>query len=250
MEAKILIVEDEGIVAKDIQQTLVKLGYSVIGICPEGEKAIEKALELKPDLILMDIMLRGKMTGIDTAAQIHQNYSVPIIYLTAYADKDTLSKAKITQPHGYIIKPFKEVDIRTAVEIALYKHKKETKVKKERDLYYSIIKSDKSSDDSIFVKSKYQLLKVKTNEIYFIEALKDYMRINTYDNRYTIHSTMKSIIGKLPSNDFLRVHRSFIIRLDKIIAIEFPNLIIGHEKKYIPIGNAYRAELLTKLKFV
>ncbi|MBL4578244.1 MAG: response regulator [Flavobacteriales bacterium] len=249
-KANILIVEDESIVAKDIQHTLEKLGYAVMATLPEGEKAVEFVKNELPDLIFMDIMLKGEMTGIDTAIQIHRNFSVPIIYLTAYADKDTLSKAKISQPHGYIIKPFKEVDIRTAVEIALYKHKKEDKIKKERDLYYSIIKSDKDSDGNIFVKSKYQLVKVKTQEIYFIEALKDYVRINTIDNRYIIHSTMKSIKGKLPSSDFARVHRSFIVRLDKIAAIEFPNIIIEHDKKHIPIGSSYRDELMNKLKLV
>ncbi len=249
-KANIFIVEDESIVAKDIQQTLEKLGYTVLGTASEGEKAVEKIVELEPDLILMDIMLKGEMTGIDTAAQVKKEISVPIIYLTAYADRDTLTKAKITQPHGYIIKPFKEVDIRTAVEIALYKHKKESKIKKERDLYYSIIRSDKNSDGSIFVKSKYQLVKVKTKEIYFIEALKDYVRINTIDNRYIVHSTMKSIHEKLPPSDFSRVHRSYIVRLDKIMVIEFPNIIIDHDKKFIPIGNSYKEELMNKLKLV
>ena len=249
-KTSIFIVEDESIVAKDIQQTLEKLGYTVVGTASEGEKAVEIIIELEPDLVLMDIMLKGEMTGIDAAAQLKKEINVPIIYLTAYADKDTLTKAKITQPHGYIIKPFKEVDIRTAVEIALYNHKRETKIKKERDLYYSIIKADKSSDGSIFVKSKYQLVKVKTKEIYFIEALKDYVRINTVDNRYIVHSTMKSIQEKLPPSDFSRVHRSFIVRLDKIVLIEFPNIIINHDKKFIPIGNSYKEELMNKLKLV
>ena len=249
-KANILIVEDESIVAKDIQQTLEKLGYNVIATLAEGEKALKVVKEMPPDLIFMDIMLKGEMTGIDTAALIHKEYSIPVIYLTAYADKDTLSRAKMTQPHGYIIKPFKDVDIRTAVELALYKHKKEDKIKKERDLYYSLIKSDKDSEGSIFVKSKYQLVKVKIQEIFFIEALKDYVRINTLDNRYIVHSTMKSIKDKLPASDFARVHRSFIVRLDKISAIEFPNIIIEHEKKHIPIGSSYRDELMNKLKLV
>jgi len=115
--AKILIVEDESIVAKDIQVTLEKLGYDVVGTIAEGEKVLDIVKDKTPDLILMDIMLKGKMTGIDVSIQIHKEISVPIIYMTAYADKDTLSKAKMTQPHGYIIKPYKEVDLRTTVEI-------------------------------------------------------------------------------------------------------------------------------------
>ena len=249
-KANIFIVEDESIVAKDIQQTLEKLGYNVVGMASEGEKAVGKITELMPDLILMDIMLKGDMTGIETATQVRKEMSVPIIYLTAYADRDTLTKAKITQPHGYIIKPFKEVDIRTAVEIAIYKHKKEAKIKKERDLYYSIIKSDKSSNGSIFVKSKYQLVKVKTREIYFIEALKDYVVINTLDSRYTIHSTMKDIVNKLSSDQFIRVHRSFIVRIDKIAAIEYPNLHLEKDKKTVPIGGSFKDQLMEKLNLI
>jgi DNA-binding LytR/AlgR family response regulator len=249
-KANILVVEDENIVAKDIQQTLEKLGYGVVGICAEGEKAIELAEKEKPDLIFMDIMLKGKMNGIKAAEQIIAKYEIPVIYLTAYADKDTLAKAKVTQPHGYILKPFKEVDIRTAVELALYKHKKEAKIKWERDLYHSIIKADKNSNGSIFVKSKYQLVKIQTKDIFFIEAIKDYVGINTGEKRYIVHSTMKSIKDKLPASDFARVHRSFIIRLDKISAIEFPNIIIDHNIKYIPIGNSYKDELMDKLKLI
>jgi len=250
-KANILIVEDENIVAKDIQQTLLKLGYNVLGICAYGEEVLDMVKKKSPDLILMDIMLKGKMSGIDVATKIKKEMNIPIVFLTASSDNITLSKAKITQPNGYIVKPFKEVDIQIAVEVALYKHKKENKIKKERDLYYSIIKNNnKHLDDSIFVKSKYQLTKVKTKEIYFIEALKDYVKINTIDKRYIIHSTMKSISEKLPSSEFARVHRSFIVRLDKITAIEFPNIIIEHEKKNIPIGNSYRDELMNKLKLV
>ena len=246
----ILIVEDEKIVAKDIQHQLEKLKYNVIGISSLGEDAISKAKKIRPNLVLMDIMLKGSMTGIEAAKHIRENYDIPVIYLTAYADEDTLSKAKMTEPHGYLIKPFKESDLKTAIEITLYKHKKEVKIKKERDLYYSIIRAEKNEKGSIFVKSKYQLVKVKTKDIFFIEALKDYVKINTADKRYIVHSTMKNIIEKLPPGDFTRVHRSFIIRLDKIEAIEYPNIIIGHKKEFIPIGNSYRDEFMNKLKLI
>jgi len=249
-KANILVVEDENIVARDIQQTLEKIGYGVVGICAEGEKAIAKTDEEKPDLVLMDIMLKGEMTGITAAEIIKKNHQIPVIYLTAYADKDTLEKAKITEPHGYILKPFKEVDIRTAVELALYKHERESKIKWERDLYESLVKGEKDSKGSIFVKSKYQLVKIDTKDIYFVEAIKDYVGINTADKRYIVHSTMKSIKEKLDDSEFTRVHRSYIIRLDQITAIEFPNIIIDHPIKYIPIGNSYKEKLMSNIKMI
>src|ERR1700680_5110571 len=94
----ILIVEDESIVAKDIQQSLKKLGYEALGVCATGEDAAAKAEQLKPSLVLMDIMLKGDMSGIEAADYIRQKLNIPIIFLTAYADSSTLSKAKVTKP--------------------------------------------------------------------------------------------------------------------------------------------------------
>ncbi len=246
---KILIVEDESIVAKDIQMCLRKLGYKVVAICSSGEEAILAVTEHVPDLVLMDIMLKGEIGGIEAADQINSKFNIPIIFLTAYADESTLNRAKVTEPHGYIIKPFKEIDLRTTVEVALYKHKKETEVRKERDFLYSIV-DNKESTDTIFVKSNSRLVKVRTKDIYFIEALKDYVVINTPNERYTIHSTMKDLERKLSPNEFIRVHRSFIVRIDKIAAIEPPNLLLEDIKKTIPIGGSYKDDLTKKINQV
>lgn len=248
-KTSILVVEDESIVAKDIQNSLKKLGYSVPSIENSGEDAIDAAGQHRPDLILMDIMLKGEISGIEAAEQIKNRYQIPVIFLTAYADESTLSKAKVTEPYGYIIKPFKEIDLHTSIEMALYKHGKEQEVRKERDLYSSIV-LDKSVDDCIFVKSNSRLVKVKTKDIYFVEALKDYVIIHAKDGKYTVHSTMKDMLSKLSTTEFLRVHRSFIVRVDKITAIEQSNLVMEDDKKQVPVGGSYRDELLSRLKFV
>ena len=248
-KTSILVVEDESIVAKDIQNSLKKLGYSVPSVENSGEDAIDAAGQYRPDLILMDIMLKGEISGIEAAEQIKNRYQIPVIFLTAYADESTLNKAKVTEPYGYIIKPFKAIDLHTSIEMALYKHGKEQEVRKERDLYSSIV-LDKSADDCIFVKSNSRLVKVKTNEIYFVEALKDYVIIHSKDAKYTVHSTMKDMQSKLSTSEFLRVHRSFIVRVDKIFAIEQNNLVMEDEKKVIPVGGSYRDELHSRLKFI
>lgn len=248
-KTSVLVVEDESIVAKDIQNSLKKLGYTVPSVENSGEDAIDAAGQYSPDLILMDIMLKGEISGIEAADQIRKRYQIPVIFLTAYADESTLSKAKVTEPYGYIIKPFKEIDLHTSIEMALYKHGKEQEVKKERDLYSSIV-LDKSVEDCIFVKSNSRLVKVKTQEIYFVEALKDYVIIHTKDSKYTVHSTMKDMLSKLASSEFLRVHRSYIVRVDKIVAIEQNSLIIEDDKKIVPVGGSYRDELHSRLRFV
>jgi DNA-binding LytR/AlgR family response regulator len=248
-KTSVLVVEDESIVAKDIQNSLKKLGYTVPSVENSGEDAINAASQYRPDLILMDIMLKGDISGIEAAEQIKNRYQIPVIFLTAYADESTLSKAKVTEPYGYIIKPFKEIDLHTSIEMALYKHSKEQEVKKERDLYSSIV-LDKSAEDCIFVKSNSRLVKVKMNEIYFVEALKDYVIIYTKESKYTVHSTMKDLLTKLTSSEFLRVHRSYIVRVDKIVAIEQSNLVIEGDKKVIPVGGSYRDELHSRLRFI
>ena len=248
-KTNVLVVEDESIVSKDIQHSLKKLGYNVVGAASTGERAFELASSEKPDIILMDIMLKGDMNGVETAQKVKEELQIPVIYLTAYADESTLEKAKVTEPYGYIIKPFKEVDLHTSIEMALYKFSKEKEVLKARDLFYSIIEN-KDSKDFIFVKSKSRLVKIKTSDIYFVEALKDYVVINTLDSRYTIHSTMKDIISKLDEDNFIRVHRSFIVRLDKIASIEYPNLHLENDKKIVPIGGSFKDDLIKKLNLI
>lgn len=248
-KTNVLVVEDESIVSKDIQHSLKKLGYNVVGAASTGERAFELASSEKPDIILMDIMLKGEMNGIETAQKVKEELQIPVIYLTAYADESTLEKAKVTEPYGYIIKPFKEVDLHTSIEMALYKFSKEKEVLKARDLFYSLIEN-KDSKDFIFVKSKSRLVKIKTSDIYFVEALKDYVVINTLDSRYTIHSTMKDIVAKLEPENFIRVHRSFIVRLDKIASIEYPNLHLENDKKIIPIGGSFKEDLIKKLNLI
>ena len=246
----VFVVEDESIVSKDIQNSLNKIGYNVVGSASSGEKALENIRIEQPDIILMDIMLKGSMNGIDVAEIVKNELEIPVIFLTAYADESTLSKAKISEPYGYILKPFKEIDLQTSIEMAVYKHKKEQTIVKERDYLYSIVDNKERSHDFIFVKSNSKLVKLNCKDIYFIEALKDYVVINTIDTRYTIHSTMKDIELKLGSVDFVRIHRSFIIRLDKIATIEYPNLSLENNKKSIPIGGSFKDDLNAKIKLL
>lgn len=245
----ILVVEDESIVAKDIQNSLKKLGYSVIGTTGSGEEALKLVEESRPDIILMDIMLKGVLSGIEAAAQIKAKYNIPVIYLTAYADENTLNKVKITEPHGYIIKPFKEVDLHTTIEMAIYKHAREKEIIKERDMLYSLVEN-RDSKNVVFVKSNSRMVKIRMNDIYFVEALKDYVIIHTATARYTVLSTMKNIEQKLPSKDFIRVHRSFIVLVDKIVAIDHNVLMLEDDKKEIPIGGSYKDELVKRLNML
>ena len=127
--AQILIVEDEGIIAADTKDTLEKLGYTVSAVVSSGKEAVQKASETTPDLVLMDIVLKGDMDGIEAAKQIRNCFSIPVVYLTACADDNTLQRAKISEPYGYVLKPLDARELHISIEIALYKHKMEKKFK-------------------------------------------------------------------------------------------------------------------------
>lgn len=138
---KILIVEDEAIVAKDLENMLRSLNYEVCGVAASGEAAVRLAEAARPDLVLMDIVLQGDMDGIEAAGKIWERLSVPVIYITAYADKTTLSRAKVTEPFGYIIKPFNERDLQTVIEMAFYKSKIDLRLREREAWLATILKS-------------------------------------------------------------------------------------------------------------
>jgi PAS domain S-box-containing protein len=138
---KVLIVEDEAIVAMDIKNRLENRKYTVTGIASSGEDAIKMAIETRPDIVLMDIMLDGEMDGVETAEKILEGFYIPIIYLTAYADEKTLSCAKITKPFGYILKPFEEMELHAAIQIAIYNHNLERELKESKQWLHAALNS-------------------------------------------------------------------------------------------------------------
>jgi two-component system, response regulator PdtaR len=134
----IFIVEDESIVANDIRETLLSLGYDVKGIAKSGETAVEMVRKTRPDLVLMDIHLAGKMDGVEAAGTIHALCNIPVIYLTAYADKPLLERAKVTEPYGYVLKPYDERELHSVIEMALYKHRIAREIKKRDDVLFAV----------------------------------------------------------------------------------------------------------------
>ena len=141
MRARLLIVEDEGIVALNIQTRLEGLGYSVVASVSSGEEAIEVSGETRPDLILMDIKLDGKVDGIEAAAEIRRLFQLPVVYLTAYTNDETLNRAKLTEPYGYILKPFEARDLCTTIEVALYKYQMEQQLREREQWLATTLKS-------------------------------------------------------------------------------------------------------------
>lgn len=155
---RILIVENERLVAEDLKRSLENLGYSVSAIVSEGKKALRKVEEQRPDLVLMDIVLDGEMNGIETAQKIRRRWNLPIIYITAYSDARTVEAAKVTEPYGYILKPIDEKELHITVELSLYKHASQRKLKERQERLSHFI--DPATDTFCLLDSNFHVIEM------------------------------------------------------------------------------------------
>jgi DNA-binding LytR/AlgR family response regulator len=245
---KILISEDEVIIAEDLAASLEDLGYTTCAI-DSGQDTINRIRETKPDLVILDINLGGNSDGVEIGSRIKQEFGIPFIYLTAYADNATIDRAKKTEPDGFLVKPFDEKSLRSAIEIALYKHDNGQKEEKEvNGSGQANGKEQELSTDYIFVKVKHRIIKVPYNEIIWVEAYDNYSFIVTADQKYLVSSTLKDMEQKLPGQNFVRVHRSYIANLDKIDALEENSVVFA--KGDVPIGKSYKKSLMSKFNII
>lgn len=244
-KTKILIVEDEMIIAANISLQLTQLGYEVTGIIPRGEDALLHIEDSKPDILLLDINLKGKLDGIETAEAMQKNHNIPIIYLTANIDDAHFNRAKQTHPFGFIAKPFKKLDLQRAIELAisqLVSKSAELQNPTEDNAQPFIL------SDSIFVRHHNTMVKVNIQDILYIEAERNYCRIYSKTKEYLLVMTLKDMDEKLPAKHFLRVHRSFIVNLSQINEISTSHIVI--QKKAIPISRSLKDELLNRLQTI
>jgi len=137
--ARIVIVEDEFIVAADLRQRIQRLGYHVVGVATNGEEAIRKVKETQPDLLLLDIQLGAGIDGVTVARRVLEERHLPIVFMTAYSDNETLQRAKLVGPSGYVLKPFEERELRTTLEMALYKHQTDQRLRESEERYRALV---------------------------------------------------------------------------------------------------------------
>ncbi len=240
---KILIVEDEMIIGANISLQLTTLGYEVSGIIPRGEEALVHIRQNKPDIILMDIQLKGSLDGVQTIQLMQKEFDIPVIYLTANSDDANFSRAKATNPYAFISKPFKKLDLKHAIELVV------GRLQPTPTAEENAIPEDASSfilDDCIFVRNQEKMVRVNIQDILFIEAERNYCRIFTKGKEYVLVMTLKEMDDKLPSQHFLRVHRSFIVNMSQIDEIATSHLVIA--RKAIPISAELKKQLLQRIR--
>ncbi len=243
---KILVVEDEMIIAAKISMFLTELGYEVTGILPRAEEALLQLVENAPDIALLDIQLKGSMDGIALAQVMQKEHQIPVIFLTANSDDATFQRAKAAKPYAFLVKPFKKLDLQRALELTVslmanqpLGAQKEQPVSEHTQFILS---------DRIFVRNKDRMVKIMFEAILYIEAERNYCRIFTKTKEYLLTMPMKSLEDQLPSAIFQRIHRSHIVNLTQVDEVDENTVIIG--QKTLPLSKSYREDLLMRIKTV
>jgi len=237
-----LIVEDEMIIGANISLQLSKLGYDVTGLVSRGEEAIAHVKQNRPDIVLMDIQLKGELDGIDTVIKMQQEIDIPVIYLTANADDENFDRAKSTNPYAFISKPFKKQDLQHAIELTMGRlDKNKSSSEEETTCISPFIQSD-----SIYVRRNERMIKIMISDIYYFEADRNYCKIFAKNKECLLVMTLKEINDKLPQEHFLRIHRSFIINLSHVDEVAGTHVVIN--KKAIPLSKTLRGELMNRLQ--
>lgn len=239
---KILIVEDEMIIGANISLQLSKLGYEVTGIISKGEEALNHVKQNQPDIVLMDIQLKGKMDGVETAQVIQREYPLPIIYLTANTDDEHFNRAKATNPSAFISKPFKKLDLQHAIELTIDRISKNG----DKKVPEVLCESPYVQSESIFVRKNERMIKIMIKDIFYFEADRNYCKVHAKNRECLLVMTLKEIDEKLPKEHFLRIHRSYIVNLSHVDEVAGSHVVIG--KKAIPMSKNLRNELLNRLQ--
>ncbi len=226
----ILIVEDNVLIADDMQMILEDMGYSVVANVTSYEKAIEVLKNESVDLALLDIQLATEKTGIDIGKHIRENYDIPFVFITSNSDKETINQAKEVKPNGYLVKPFEEKDLYTTIEITMSNFEESSNDDENQNK--SIIKN------SIFVKDSHLYRKIVFKDILYVKSDNVYIEIYTTGKTYVIRSTLKDFLKKLPKKYFMRTSKSYIINVKHVQAMNSRDVII--DDKMIPVSKEYK----------
>ena len=246
---KILIVEDNVIIADDMQSMLEEIGYEIVDNVIVYEQAVEVLKTQQVDLVLIDIILASDKTGIDLGKHIRANYDIPFIFVTSNSDRATVENAKTVKPNGYLVKPFEQQDLYTSIEIALsnfiYGKQSENSNANNGTVNEDVPMSNSILKDSIFVKKQHLYYRIQFGDIQFIKADNVYLEVNTVDKKFLVRSPLKDYLEKLPKNKFYRAHKSYIVNVDHIDAINSKDIMINNT--LIPISKDFKEFIISAM---
>jgi two-component system, LytTR family, response regulator LytT len=223
--AKVLIVEDEVLIARQLIKYLNSNGHECIGHATSYEEALEQFKSIIPDIVLIDIRLYGEKSGIELAKYINENHPIPFIYLTSHFEKGTLEEAKKTRPAGYLTKPYHQETLLTTIEVCLFNSTNVSKI-----------------TPNIIIQEGKKTHLFSSDEIIYIEADHVYSRIYLLEQTMLLRKSLNDLTSSLPANKFIRVHKSFIVNIKQIKQVSSSFIIINDVK--IPVGKKFREEVI------
>jgi two-component system, response regulator PdtaR len=250
---KIMIVEDESIVAMDLSAGLEHDGYTVVGIADNFTDAMMLYTQNQVDILLMDINIQGDRDGVDTATALMKMKQVPLIYLTAFTDAATIERVKHTNPSAFLTKPYSLENVRIAIDLAIYHFAEAKPVPTAKVLSMeTAAAADKKNDkehilqmkDYVFIKQNYRFVKFKLAEILFAEADNNYVNIHAVSQKFILRLSLSDLLDRLQFPRFVRIHRSYAVNLDEISSFDDQLIRIGNHE--IPIGRNYRQEFMDR----
>lgn len=238
MKIQILAVEDDPIHIRNLNMFAEELNYSILKIVDNAKEALELLKNSQPDVLLVDIKIKGDMNGIDFAKQVKKHYQLPIIFITSYTSDNFFNEAKASKPAAYLNKPYTESDLKHAIELAVLSKEQIVSVKTSED------------ETSFFVKIGNHLKRIYSSDVVFIEVIDKYCTINTADQQYHVKMSLTELRKKLPVDQFIKVHRSFLVNLEKVHKIDTVNNKVISGKHQIPISRKHKNELLQKIQII
>ncbi|QMW00602.1 response regulator [Spirosoma foliorum] len=246
---KILIVEDEPILAMELSDSLEDEGYDVVGTANNGRKALDIFKRQPVDLLLCDITIKGDWDGIETVQHITNERPVPIIYLTALTDRETLERAKQTYPAAYVNKPYQLHSLRTAIELAIHNFIARTNPAPANQPETTLSDRDilgretiLQINDHLFIKQNYQFVKVNLSDLLYLEADNIYTTLFTSSRKYVLRLTLSGILERINLPELVRIHRSFAVNINKVDSFNEAEISIG--SYLIPISRSYKDDFL------
>ncbi|MBA3665631.1 MAG: response regulator transcription factor [Bacteroidetes bacterium] len=226
-----LIVEDELMIAEMISGILINAGYSKIRIAETLDEAIEMINQVVPDIVLTDINFGKLNTGIDLGKLLFTKYKVPFIYITSYSGSEVVEKAKHTRPSAYLIKPFKEEDLLVAIELAIFNSKNSV---------------NNQQPGEIMIKIGRSLVRLNYNDIKWLESAANYTTLHLVNNKKIIRMPLSELIEQLPSGQFIRIHKSYVVNKQHVSETSVNSIMIGDF--VLPIGRTYKDNVLIFFK--
>lgn len=234
--------------ADKMEMQIDKLGHELFAVVDNSDDALAALQDEQPNLILMDVNIEGEYDGVELTDMIHQQWPVPVLFITSLHDDATFRRISRTNPVGYIMKPFSDAQLKHSIDLVL---KQLAMTQQAQDAQYEVqTNTSKETEEYIFIKKRNQLDKVKITDIFYVEADGRYCQIYTQDQKYLIRMSLKAISERLDPKAFIQTHRSFIVNMHKVKSVDLENDVVVLESMHVPLSRREKERVLETLDWI